>query len=361
MENIIKKKNNAGEFYINIKNNKMVLRKDEILIREPDGIFKEFEEKKIPVKATIELTGKCNLNCYHCYAKELRKQRDLDTDKIKKIIDILHKQGVIFLEITGGEPLAREDFLEILRYVNEKQFIVSLFTNAMSITDEIIDELKLGNTTLISTSLLAPDEEKCDELTGIQGSFKKIISGIKRIRDSGINYRVSSCITNKNVHLYKKFEELKKEHRINLIYAVDVDPTYSGYDDISTYRIEDQQISELRRFIHHENITIKDLLPEYYCGAGKTKLAIDNEGNFMVCYKFREVIGNILNEDFEKLWNSNKITDILTYQFKRNSKCSTCKKTEYCFYCPGIMDMYGDRTDEMCRKANILFKIFNEK
>lgn len=357
--NIVCRKTKIGDMFINTNNLKILLKTKENVIEDQLEIYKLLEEHRVPFKAHIELTGNCNLNCYYCYAKGLRKQQDLTTEQLKKIIDSLYDAGVIILEITGGEPLIRKDFIEILRYINKKGFIVNLFTNALNINEEILSELKNGRTSLISTSLLAPDSEKCDELTGVKGSFERIINSIKLIKNSGIPYRVACCITNENINLYEEYEKIRKKYKFKIIYGIDVDPTYNGLENVKDFRLSENDAQRLKKIINVENITIKDLLPEYRCNAGKNKLCISNNGDFLICYKYREVIGNIVKDDFSKLWSSPKIQEILNNKFKKEDKCKKCEITEYCYYCPGIMSMYEDKS-EMCNKAKVLYKLFNE-
>ena len=73
---------------------------------------------RYPLSATLELTNRCNFNCVHCYINQpandqVAKQRELTTDQVKKIIDDMAEVGVLFLTLTGGEPLLRPDFAEI--------------------------------------------------------------------------------------------------------------------------------------------------------------------------------------------------------------------------------------------------------
>lgn len=48
-----------------------------------------------PFTAGIELTEKCNLNCVHCYAQCDRNHKDMSTEEIKNVIDILVERGLL--------------------------------------------------------------------------------------------------------------------------------------------------------------------------------------------------------------------------------------------------------------------------
>lgn len=70
-----------------------------------------------PIRLSIDVTSDCNLHCVHCrQAKKIRKGTDLAFDEICRIIDDADKMGVFRLTFSGGEPLLREDIIEILLY-----------------------------------------------------------------------------------------------------------------------------------------------------------------------------------------------------------------------------------------------------
>ena len=89
----------------------------------------------------LELTARCNNNCTHCYINLPEKDKnakdlELSFDKICALIDEAQVLGVLWVTLSGGEPLLRKDFIKIYRYLKEKGMLVSVFTNAALITDE---------------------------------------------------------------------------------------------------------------------------------------------------------------------------------------------------------------------------------
>ena len=104
-----------------------------------------------PIKGQIELTHRCNLNCVHCYCKgsedvarnmshaarlaSSTENRELTTQEWKEILDEIHRKGCLWLCFTGGEPLIRDDFLEIYSYAKEKGFIITINTNGLLLTE----------------------------------------------------------------------------------------------------------------------------------------------------------------------------------------------------------------------------------
>ncbi|MBP9988974.1 MAG: radical SAM protein, partial [Ruminococcus sp.] len=81
----------------------------------------------IPVSGTFELTSRCNFNCKMCYVhnshQKITPENELSADEWIKIADEARKNGMIFLLLTGGEPLLRKDFSEIYLRLSEMGFI----------------------------------------------------------------------------------------------------------------------------------------------------------------------------------------------------------------------------------------------
>ena len=77
----------------------------------------------------FELTHRCNLRCQHCYIVRNNKKAELTYKEICRVIDEVRKEGCLWLCLTGGEPLLREDFLDIYSYAYKKGFIITIFTN----------------------------------------------------------------------------------------------------------------------------------------------------------------------------------------------------------------------------------------
>lgn len=79
---------------------------------------------------TLDITNKCNLNCKHCYNKlkysENSNYRQLSNKEIINLINILHKNNCEGINFLGGEPLIREDMVEIIEYCSKLNIYILL-------------------------------------------------------------------------------------------------------------------------------------------------------------------------------------------------------------------------------------------
>jgi MoaA/NifB/PqqE/SkfB family radical SAM enzyme len=74
-----------------------------------------------PICLTWELTYACNLACVHCLSSSgKRDPRELTTRQCMDVIDELERMQVFYVNIGGGEPTVRPDFLDLVDYAHHE-------------------------------------------------------------------------------------------------------------------------------------------------------------------------------------------------------------------------------------------------
>ncbi|MBW2991649.1 radical SAM protein [Candidatus Woesearchaeota archaeon] len=76
----------------------------------------------------ILLTERCNMNCPHCFNKDSRNLKDMDSDKLIRLLDYLSNH-IDSIKIMGGEPTIHPDFLKLYNYAQKKIRSIDLFSN----------------------------------------------------------------------------------------------------------------------------------------------------------------------------------------------------------------------------------------
>jgi hypothetical protein len=78
-----------------------------------------YAREKIPMSMYIEITSACNFHCVHCYNRMPKEKfgmvDDISFSEIIKIFDWLEEKKCLKVTISGGEPLVRKDFLDIVK------------------------------------------------------------------------------------------------------------------------------------------------------------------------------------------------------------------------------------------------------
>ena len=81
----------------------------------------------------LSVTDKCNLNCEYCRHSETAGAQILTFEEIERIVNLFAKCGIRKIRLTGGEPLVREDILEIIGICRKPKEVkdVALTTNGI--------------------------------------------------------------------------------------------------------------------------------------------------------------------------------------------------------------------------------------
>ena len=134
---------------------------------------------RIPLEGTIDLTYRCNNDCRHCWVNipldSPEKERELVFDEIREIVDQARKMGCRRWNISGGEPMLRDDFAEIFDYITTKSASYTLNTNGILITPKIARLLKRKGAK--AGVLYGATAEVLDHITRTAGSFEAAMQG----------------------------------------------------------------------------------------------------------------------------------------------------------------------------------------
>ncbi len=147
-----------------------------------------------PVNVTWEVTYSCNLSCIHCLSDSGKKRPgELNTDQCLKVIDDMAANRVFQFSIGGGEPFAREDFLDLVDHAHSKGMLTCISTNGTLITDEIARRLD-HRLVYIQVSLDGGSAESNDAIRGA-GSFRRALKAVECLRKRDIEVSINTVLT----------------------------------------------------------------------------------------------------------------------------------------------------------------------
>jgi radical SAM protein with 4Fe4S-binding SPASM domain len=292
-----------------------------------------------PLKISMNITKGCNLRCKQCFSNSGEIQaKELTTEDMYTLFDNMQKYGTYFIAIGGGEPLTRKDLLDILEYGKKKQLAISIVSNGLLLTKELIQEL---NKMDLDTFWVSLDglEENHEYLRG-KGTFKRAIEAIKLLKqefNSKIAIRLS--LSKRNINEWKDVLKIAEDLGVDLIrYTPLLSFGRAKNEDLMIS--QDQYISFLKEIeniessinVVHPNVTNSSKFwvnpEEFGCHCGKEAIWIDEVGNCSPCIFFGEDfnVGNITQEDYIDLWK--KCKDISKYE--GNDTCRQCGNYKRC-------------------------------
>lgn len=164
---------------------------------------------KIPNSAWFHITSECNLNCFYCALSCGRAlYNELKTEEIFDIIKDLSDSGISRLYITGGEPLLRKDFFEIVDYGTKIGLEVVIETNGFILTREKLNKIKNLKVNRINLSLDGVKAETHDYIRGVKGSFERVINSIEISKELKFQVSVYYCVNKYNINESLAFIDL---------------------------------------------------------------------------------------------------------------------------------------------------------
>lgn len=309
---------------------------------------------------SFELTNRCNLKCIHCCVDaDINHRYELSTVQIKTLFDRVLPWNSDSIMLSGGEPMIRKDFIELLIYLRNKYSgEIILATNATLIDDENINFL-VENVDKIDISIDGIDEKSCSQIRG-KGVFKKVIKNIEKLKKVNYsNITLSMVVGDKNEDMEEKFIELNK--------SLGTHPVLRRFSPIGRGKYNDGYFLDDSggKFF----ISKKYLSDDYSgpinictCSAGSEEVIVRYNGDVYPCPSFMNenmLLGNLCSDDFaDKLFTKNYdlLEDVI---YKRFSECRDCKVNIFCWTCPGsLVDIKNIRNfSNRCDKLKpILFK-----
>ena len=321
-------------------------------LRISDEQYDSWTRDHQPYVATFELLPNCNFECIHCYLGVHRQEDEmLSMDDVKHVLDELQNAGVLQLALTGGECTLRKDFPEIYLYAKKLGFIVTVFTNASHITDEIINVFKEYPPFSVEISLYGASKETYLRVTK-RDAFDRVLANVKKLNDNGIRFSLKTPLIKQNCDDEEELEQIAKRFGLDLRIGFAMSPTI----DQELYP-EDYAIDLEKRFLHEINNAVGidtglteaeihnpwgeafdrgEFVPQFICNPGVSDVFVDYKGRVCPCVAYRNKGVSLFEKSFDEIWSSFRY-------FKKmpvnpESKCMRCQSRYFCNICLAEQD-----------------------
>ncbi len=135
----------------------------------------------------VQVNASCNFKCFFCHMEGTDENlSQMTVEQIREVMEAARKLGIRRVKFTGGEPLLRRDFLEIVKVT--KEVIggdISVTTNGYFLKD-MANKLKDSGLDRINISLHGINRESFKFVTSVDG-YDRVVEGIKSAVDAGLN------------------------------------------------------------------------------------------------------------------------------------------------------------------------------
>ncbi len=319
------------------------------------------DKKQLLGKIDIELTERCNNNCMHCFINQPEhdfetKKKEISKDFIKRILTEAANLGFLSVRFTGGEPLLRDDFIELYLFARRLGMQVILFTNARLITEklaELFAKYPLGH--VIEVSVYGMTQESYDHVVQHDGAFAEFRRGI----DILLKHKVPFIVKGTKFRFLPDEQELFEEWA-NTIPSMDSMLKYAMIFDLRARRddpLKNTSIKKLRLtpeeivgMLTRDPLFLKGMghfcarfigpsgEKLFNCGAGQHTVCVDAYGTAQLCLLLRSP-GTVVN--LHEISLKKTLTELFPAMLEIKAtnpdylhRCARCFLKGLCEQCP---------------------------
>lgn len=302
----------------------------------------------------LELTLRCNEHCFHCGSScgdvpspELSKEQyHRLLCEVKKDFDIRRIQ----LCITGGEPLLRRDFYEIMNDARELGFSWGMTSNALLIDREAAKKLKAAGMGTISVSIDGLPVTH-DRLRGLKGAYEGAMRGIENLLLEGgfESIQVTSVFNHQNLSELDALFEIMNSLDIDSWRVINLEPIGRAlsrpelmltpddyrrlFDFIADKRAQGYPVEY--GCSHFLGLPYEVEVRDWYwlCNAGIHTASIMTNGDIAACLDIERrpelIQGNILKDRFSEVWKNG--FQIFRKDLSDDAEmCRDCRHSKFC-------------------------------
>ncbi len=296
-----------------------------------------------PICLTWELTYGCNLRCAHCLSSsgEVR-EGELTTVQAKKLIDEWAAMKVFYINVGGGEPMSRPDFVELMDYALDSGIGVKFSTNGTLLDDEHVEWVKRRGERLdLQISIDGATAATSDPIRG-NGSFLRATRAMQRMKDRGVTFKINASVTKQN------FEEMDALYALARSYNAELRltrlrPSGRGQEIWDEMRPTAAQNKVLYSWLlAHPDVLTGDSffhLSAYgemldglnMCGAGRIVCCVDPLGEVYACPFILDdsFSGGNVRDGFAHVWKTSKLFAHLR-EWQVGGSCQDCNAYASC-------------------------------
>lgn len=300
-----------------------------------------------PLKVYFSCTKSCNFRCKHCYSSSGDPYPDeLTTQEIKKLIDELANIGCFEMAIGGGEPFLRNDLPEIIQHANLRGISVRLRTNGTHVSKDAVRRLKDMKIRSIKVSLEGASEKVYDYVRGREGSFRKVLRGIKNLKELGVPIHLQMVLMKTNVSELPAFIRMGEKLKVEKVLIETVMPVGRALQNASLL-LDRNETNHLWESVlkFQKNTPVKIEIPNYVpyktgnsllfegfgCKCGTLVCHIDPRGTVAPTGFLKDMMpaGNLREKSLKQIWDT--APPLVQFRnFEGNETCGTCNHYSAC-------------------------------
>lgn len=275
-------------------------------------------------RASWEINKGCDYDCEHCYLG-LKRFEGLSWKGKMTLLDVMRDAGVLWLQITGGEPLIDAHFPASYEYANSLGMMIAISSNGSQLSKpRTLECLTRHRPYRLTLSVYGATAETYEGLTRSRGAFGRFTRGLDAAREAGLPVRLNIIVADRNAHELDAMRRLADHHGFPHQVYTNMSPTISGGGE----PLPTQAADFLRRRRAFAG-----------CNAGHTFFHSDPFGKASICKVGRDPQIDLIAEGANGLRALGGIADGLML---RTGGCSGCSISGSCWTCRPLAKLYQE-------------------
>jgi radical SAM protein with 4Fe4S-binding SPASM domain len=321
-----------------------------------DGIRATVVKRRVPLSGSVELTWRCNLRCAHCYITgaeswpEIRRsQKELTTAEFCQLLDQIADAGCLYLLLTGGEPLVREDLWEIYLHAKRRGMLITLFTNGTLLDEAFVEKLSDWAPRWVEITLYGYTQATYERVTGVPGSHARCLKGIDLLLKHDVPLRLKTVVMSLNKHELWAMEGYARDLGLDFRYDMTLNACIDGSQSPVPLRLDPEEIVALeaadgerwegmKQDLDRLGSARPDKSTMFVCGAGITSFHVDPYGQLGICLMVRNYRYDLRAGSFQDGWQGH-LKETRFMPVVGASPCHECALAAACPQCPGWSEM----------------------
>ncbi|MFA6437506.1 MAG: radical SAM protein [Candidatus Paceibacterota bacterium] len=315
------------------------------VLGEDDVREVRYDKWVAPARMDLAVTGRCNLNCGKCYRGGSQIIQELDLDAWRKAYGILWNAGVHQIVFTGGEPTLRDDIVKLVSEADE--FVTGLVTNGTNL-EALAEELFAASLDYVQVTIESWTSAIHDAMTNTPGSHVRTVAGIKKALEVGLSVSTNTTLTKQSAAGF--LETIRFLHSLGVKHVACNSLICSGRG--TACKIENGLSDQELAGILEQACELADELgmefqwysPTCYtlgvnpidlglgvktCSAASYNMTIEPNGSVLPCQSWPESVGNILVDDWKKIWEHPVCVQLRNHAMKALG-CGGCAHETTC-------------------------------
>jgi pyrroloquinoline quinone biosynthesis protein E len=328
-----------------------------------------------PLGLLAELTHRCPLGCPYCSNPLALDARDdeLDTATWARVFKEAAGLGVLQVHLSGGEPGARRDLVDITAAAHAAGLYTNLITSAVGITERTLGALAAAGLDHVQISIQDSEARSADHIAGYDGAFARKRALAAEVVRLALPLTVNAVMHRANIDHIGEMVDLALALGATRVEIAHVQYYGWALANRATLMPTREQVERAAALVedlrkrHHGRIVIDAVVPDYYArfpkpcvgGWGRRSLNVTPAGKVLPCHAAESITGlefwNVRDHSLAEIWTSSPAFNAFRGTAWMKEPCASCPRREIDFggcRCQAFA-LTGDAaaTDPVCHLA----------